>query len=92
MSHYCVDDLSKRELIARFVIETRSTGHMLSYLDYEVIDRWLLAARGDADALLLTLDEVLPEYFSNNHDKRISRSLRGIEKKVLSCIKTSPLT
>jgi hypothetical protein len=89
MSHYDLDTLSQRELVARYVVEMRGAGHLLSYLDYEVIDRWMERSHGNGDRILLVLNEVLPDYFANMKKKQAPALLRGIEKKVNSGLTNS---
>lgn len=70
------------ELISRFVVECRGQGHMLPYEDYRIIHRWMVAG-GNADALLLLLAEILPDYYAKHRGRRRLPSLQPLEKAVM---------
>lgn len=86
MSHFDIDKLPPREVIAQFVLEQKNKGLVLPYSDYLIIDEWLSAAQNKTDFLLLTLEGLLPEYFTKD-GKPTPRSLSGLNRRVLKAIK-----
>lgn len=86
MSFIDLDNLSPQDLILQYVLECRSGGHFLPYLDYQIIEEWLLQSPS-ADDLLLVLSEVLPDFFAKSREGHQPRSLRGARRLVLSRLK-----
>lgn len=82
---------SPEGLVAQFVCTTKGSGHFLSPIDYSVIQRWLDAAKGKPEPVLLILEEHLPKYFLNNKNKpltmletRITKLIRNFKPEHLS--------
>jgi len=70
------------EMIARFVLETRGRGNLLSRDDYFVIDEWVQKSK-DPEHLLLILSEKLNVLDQKKTASGLFRSLRTIRRSVL---------
>ena len=86
MSILELDKLSKEELIAQFIIESKETGFFLLYSDYDLISIWLKEAGDDPDMVLLVLSEILPDYIKKHKNRSGKLSLKGIHRRVLKAI------
>lgn len=86
MSILELDNLSKEELIAQFIIESKEKGFFLLYSDYDLISVWLKEAGDDPDMVLLVLSEMLPDYIEKHKNRSGKLSLKGIHRRVLKAI------
>ena len=91
MSLVDLENLSPQELITQYVLECRGRGHCLPYDDYEVISYWLTLV-DDPDELLVTLSEILPQYYTTNakngHPPPLKRVRNLIGKKLQTALMT----
>ena len=76
------DNLSPRQLINQYIIETRNKGHFLSYTDYAIVEEWVKASRS-VDDLLIVLDSIIPGYMEKHKDRSVPPSLKGVRELVL---------
>jgi hypothetical protein len=81
-----IDDLTPEELVARYIVETRGSGHFLAYEDHDIVKSWVNHAAGNTDKLLLILSDTLPKYFEKS--KGAGARLAGINKLILSKLDT----
>lgn len=77
--------LRDQQLILHYVLECRGSGHFLPYTDHAIIDHWLKVCP-DADRLLLTLADHLPDYYAKHASKPVMPSLKGISRKIQRCL------
>ena len=68
-------------MVQTFIIECRGQGVQLPYSDLQIISDWIKAAP-NPDLLLLTLSELVPEYYEAKAERRIPPSLKGLDRKV----------
>lgn len=73
-------------MICEFVIECRAKGHFLPPSDIELIKGWLMLTP-HVDTLVLALSNILPDFFSEDSDRKIPRSLKGINRRVITQLK-----
>lgn len=86
MSIFDLDQLSKSETIAQYIIELREKGHMLPYDDYKIIKSWMDAIKHDDENLLIILSDILPLFYENRKSSGPPPSLKSINRKVLKNI------
>ena len=86
MSILELDNLSKEELIAQFIIESKEKGFFLLYSDYDLISMWLKEAGDDPDMVLLVLSEILPDYLERYNNRSGKFSLKGIHRRVIKAL------
>ncbi len=75
---------SPAEVVASYISAIKGSGHFLSPLDCQVIQKWLTITEGRADPILLVLDEHLVDHFKSGKmrplsliEGKISRMLRN---------------
>jgi hypothetical protein len=75
---------SPAEVVASYIIAIKGSGHFLSPLDCQVIQKWLAITEGRSDPILLVLDEHLVDHFKSGKmrplsliETKISRMLRN---------------
>lgn len=85
MSYIDLDGLDPLGLVTHYVMECRGQG-LLPYDDHEIIAAWLHAAHS-VDALLLTLEDLLPPYFAKKTTSNRPRSLKAIHRSVIKSLK-----
>ncbi len=82
MSFIPEQNLTGRHLVAQFILSHRKKGHVLPYIEYEYIGKWLRLAEGEEDQLLLILSEIIPQFFKERQDWSYPPSLKIIDQKV----------
>jgi hypothetical protein len=75
---------SPAEEIASYISAMKGSGHFLSHLDCQVIQKWLKITEGRPDPIFLVLDEHLGDHFKSGKmrplsliESKISRMLRN---------------
>ncbi len=75
---------SPAEEIASYISAMKGSGHFLSPLDCQVIQKWLKITEGRPDPIFLVLDEHLGDHFKSGKmrplsliESKISRMLRN---------------
>ncbi len=75
---------SPAEVVASYISAIKGSGHFLSPLDCQVIQKWLTITEGRSDPILLVLDEHLVDHFKSGKmrplsliEGKISRMLRN---------------
>ena len=78
MSFLDLNNISKSELIAQYIIDHRQQGLYLNNQEYKVIEKWLSLTDQDADKILLVLSQI----HSSRTSPRPFLSLKKIETQV----------
>lgn len=79
-----LNSVSPAEEIASYISAMKGSGHFLSPLDCQVIQKWLKITEGRPDPIFLVLDEFLGDHFKAGKmrplsliESKISRMLRN---------------
>ncbi|MCX6130263.1 MAG: hypothetical protein NTX25_14520 [Proteobacteria bacterium] len=81
MSYIPPEQLEGASLITQYVIDCRAKGHFLPYDEHRLLNKWL-ALSSDADALLVILSDILPEFYAKGQHKSQPPSLSRLDKKL----------
>jgi hypothetical protein len=81
-----LEKLSPAEVVSQYVCLVKGSGHFLSPIDLQVIQKWLEKAEDRSDLLLLILEEHLSDHYLGGK----SRPLTMLEKKISRLIDNLP--